>query len=120
VDDDENVLQITGEMLKILGYQFEFASSGNEALQKFKAARKERTPFLLVITDLTMPGEMGGTELLQRVKLIDPDIPVIVSSGYSNEPVISNPGLYGFSGSIVKPYQPSALGKTLQRFIQSD
>jgi two-component system cell cycle sensor histidine kinase/response regulator CckA len=67
-----------------------------------------------------MPGEMGGTELLQKLKALDSHVKVIVSSGYSNESVISDPKTYGFAGSIVKPYGPSDLGKTLRKVIQSE
>jgi DNA-binding NtrC family response regulator len=54
--------------------------------------------------DLTIPGGMGGQEAVRRILEIDPDAGVIVSSGYSNDPVMANFSDYGFIASIAKPF----------------
>ena len=65
---------------------------------------EQKQPFKGVIFDLTIPGSMGGDEVIQILKDITPDIKAIVSSGYSENPIMSNPEKYGFSGSIPKPF----------------
>ena len=72
-------------------------------------------PFDIVIMDLTIPGGMGGEEAIKYLREIDPEIKAIVSTGYSNNPVISNFSDYGFSGRLEKPFKVS----TLKREIRS-
>jgi len=57
-------------------------------------------PFDFVILDLTIPGGMGGKEAIKKILQIDPKAKVIVSSGYSNDPVMANYKEYGFPGVI--------------------
>lgn len=58
----------------------------------------------LIIMDLTIPGSMGGKEAVGKIHEIDPKAKVIVSSGYSNDPVMANYSEYGFCGATVKPF----------------
>jgi len=63
--------------------------------------------------DLTVPGGMGGKEAVEKLLEIDPEVRAIVSSGYSNDPVMSNFNDYGFSGVATKPYDVKKLSKVL-------
>ena len=74
-------------------------------------------PFDLVIMDLTIPGRMGGEEAVQEILNIDPIAKVIVSSGYSNDPIMANFKDYGFCSAIVKPYQLQKLSKVINQLI---
>jgi two-component system, cell cycle sensor histidine kinase and response regulator CckA len=78
---------------------------------------KDGQPFDLFISDLTIPGGMGGQETIKRLLEIDPDIRAIVSSGYANDPVTSRFEEYGFSGMIAKPYEIDALGRKVAEIL---
>jgi two-component system, cell cycle sensor histidine kinase and response regulator CckA len=71
-----------------------------------------------VIMDLTMPGSMGGKDATRKILEIDPDAKVIVSSGYSNDPIMSNYREYGFSGVITKPYNVDQLKSEIARVVK--
>jgi DNA-binding NtrC family response regulator len=62
---------------------------------------------------------MGGVETLQRLKELDPQVKVIVSSGYSNDPVMAKFESYGFADFITKPYKINDLSKVCHRVIKS-
>ena len=67
--------------------------------------------------DLTIPGGMGGKEAIGKLLEIDPDAKAIVSSGYSNDPIMSNFMEYGFKGMVAKPYKMEKLEEVLQRIL---
>jgi CheY-like chemotaxis protein len=117
IDDEESVLDVAGEMLRHLGYEVDLSQGGTEAMLKYREARDSGQPYDVVITDFTVPGDIGGLEVLQRLKEIDPQVKVIVSSGYSNDPVMANFKTFGFSGFIMKPYTITELSKTLHDII---
>ena len=113
--DDEAVLQeLVGAMIEYLGYEVACVGDGEQALTRFQQARTAGTPFDAVIVDLTVPGGMGGYETVQRLRALDPNVRAIVSSGYSNDPIIANYRSHGFTGAIAKPYQMAELGKVLE------
>jgi PAS domain S-box-containing protein len=117
MDDEEFIRKVAGEMLKSIGYSVEFAMDGTEAIELYKKALKSAEPFAAVIMDLTIPGGMGGKEAIRELLKIDPEIKAIVSSGYSNDPIMSDCKKYGFVDSIAKPYKISELGKVLKGII---
>ena len=73
-----------------------------------------------MIMDLTIPGGMGGEEAIGRLLEIDPNARAIVSSGYSNDPVMSDFRRYGFRGVVTKPYKIRALTAVLQQMLAAD
>jgi two-component system, cell cycle sensor histidine kinase and response regulator CckA len=73
--------------------------------------------FAAVILDLTVPGAMGGKETLARLLEIDPQVKAIVSSGYSDDPIMAEFAKYGFRGVIAKPYRISELSRVLNKVI---
>jgi len=117
MDDEEVVRNTAYGILKKLGYDVELAKDGAEAVEKYRAAQEVSRPFNAVIMDLTVPGNMGGREAIGRLRAIDPGVKAILSSGYSNDPVMTNFREYGFCDMVVKPYQISELGKTLRKVI---
>jgi len=117
MDDEEMIREIVGEMLNLIGYEFEFASDGAEAIEIYKRAKEENRPFDAVILDLTIPGGMGGREAIEKLVSVDPGIRAIVSSGYSDDKVMSEYEKYGFKGVLSKPYTIEGLSKALQEVI---
>ncbi|HAK59834.1 MAG TPA: response regulator [Nitrospiraceae bacterium] len=117
MDDEEAVSEITGQMLARLGYDVEIAQDGAEAIERYVAAGKQQKPFDVVIMDLTIPGGMGGKEAIRKLREIDPGVRAIVSSGYSNDPVMADYGHYGFTAVAAKPYKIHDLSRIIHDII---
>ena len=117
MDDEDMIREITGELLKNLGYKVEFAKNGNEAIDLYKESQNLGKPFDVAILDLTVPGGMGGKETIDELLAIDPKAKAIVSSGYSNDPIVTEFQKYGFCGVIIKPYHLTELSQTLQSVL---
>jgi PAS domain S-box-containing protein len=117
MDDEVMLLEMAGDILKDMGYDVTTATDGRSAIDLFKKAKNSRKPFTGVIMDLTIPGGMGGKEAIEEIRKLDKDVPAIVSSGYSDDPVMSDPGNYGFTASITKPYSLHELVKLLNRIF---
>ena len=113
MDDEELVLEMAGDMLRELGYTVQLVKEGGEAVRAYQQELDVKAPFDAVIMDLTIPAGMGGKEAVREVLKIDPKAKVVVSSGYSNDKVLSNFSKYGFSGMAAKPYTVAELSKVL-------
>ncbi|MFI5303731.1 MAG: PAS domain S-box protein [Nitrospiria bacterium] len=118
MDDDESVLHIAEKTLKHLEYEVDLAKNGTEAVGMYKKAKDSGQPFDVVITDLTVPGDIGGVETLRRLKEIDPHVRVIVSSGYSNDPAMSDFKAFGFSDCLKKPYKAFEVSEVVKRVLK--
>src|SRR3989337_4603952 len=90
MDDYDMIRDVAGKMLTKLGYEVDFARDGSEAIELYKKSKNSGHPFDAVIIDLTIPGGMGGRETMQQLFEVDPYVKAIVSSGYSDDAVISN------------------------------
>lgn len=119
MDDEEHVREIGEEVLSHLGYKVLTAEDGIHAIEMYTKAYEEKTPFDIVILDLTVPGGLGGKETLEKLKEIAPSIKAIVTSGYANDPIMSNYKQYGFSGVLSKPYRIEHVSKVLQDVLDS-
>ncbi|MEJ2716245.1 MAG: PAS domain S-box protein [Deltaproteobacteria bacterium] len=117
MDDEVAIREVAGELLALIGYEVEFAEDGAEAVEMYRKAKNSSAPFNAVIMDLTVPGGIGGKEALDKLRAIDPEIKAIVSSGYSNDPIMANYRTYGFSGVVAKPYSAEDLGKALSKVL---
>jgi PAS domain S-box-containing protein len=118
MDDEKIVRNVAGEMVRFLGYEVAFARDGGEAIALYQDATEKGEPFDLVIMDLTVPGAMGGKEAIRKLKAIDPRVKAIVSSGYSNDPVVSEFAAYGFCGMVGKPFRMEELGQVLDEVLR--
>jgi PAS domain S-box-containing protein len=114
MDDEELILVLLSRILERAGYEVELSKDGEEAIRKYTAARDAGAPFAAVIMDLTIPGGMGGKEAINKLREIDPEVKVIVSSGYSTDPIMADYRTYGFSGVVAKPYHAGEVEKTLR------
>ncbi len=117
MDDEEMLRNFVGELLDLLGYDVDFAADGQETLDAYCRARQEGAPFDCVLMDLTIPGGMGGREAIQKLLEIDPSVKAVVSSGYSDDPVMADFKNYGFCGVVAKPYDAEQLSEVLHRVI---
>ncbi|MBI4954527.1 MAG: PAS domain S-box protein [Myxococcales bacterium] len=117
MDDEPLVSSTTARILRRMGYAVTVTQSGQEALAAFARARDEAHPFELVLLDLTVPGGMGGREAVAELRKVDTAVPVVASSGYSDDPVMAEPARYGFSASLPKPYPASELEELLARLL---
>ncbi len=114
MDDDEQICMVGKHMLTYLGYNADTASHGEEVLHKIQENYDSGTPYDLLILDLTIQGKMGGKETMSIIKQKYPHLKAIVTSGYSNDPVMSNYNDYGFSGYLLKPFDLVTIKKTIE------
>jgi CheY-like chemotaxis protein len=120
MDDEEAVRKVAGRALSQLGYEIEFAAEGEDAIVRYMKALKAGKPFNLVIVDLTVPGGMDGKTAVQELQKYDPKIKAIVSSGYSNDPVMANFREFHFQACVSKPYQIKELGKIVHEVLSGN
>jgi CheY-like chemotaxis protein len=120
MDDEEMIRGLLQQILPRMGYTVEVASDGHEAIELYRQAMDAGEPFDAVILDLTVPGAMGGKETIDRLRQMDATVKAIVSSGYSNDPIMSDYQKYGFSSVVAKPFSLQALGKALAGLLARD
>lgn len=119
MDDEEAIRNLATRILSQKNCLVTTTSNGEEALAAYEAAQANGQPFDVVILDITIRGGMGGKDTIQRLREIDPSVKAIVSSGYSNDPVMSNYRRYGFRGIVPKPYQADDLIRAVSEIAQS-
>jgi PAS domain S-box-containing protein len=113
MDDEGPIREYAADVLSQLGYDAVCARDGAEAIEIFREAEESGRPFTAVILDLTVRAGMGGKETIQRLIEMDPDIKAIVSSGYSNDPVLADFKEHGFAARVAKPYTAEDLSRIL-------
>ena len=106
-------------MLEELGHSVVTTADGDSALAAHAEARGSGQPFDLAIFDLTIPGGMGGKEAIRRLREIDQTIRVIVSSGYSKDPVMASYEDHGFNGVLPKPYLVDELVRVVEEVVSA-
>lgn len=117
MDDEDCIIAVAGKMLKAVGYNVEFAKTGEEAIALYRKAKDTGGRFDAVILDLTIAGGMGGKEVIQLLQEEDPEVKAIVSSGYSNDPIMSSYKDYGFNGVVSKPYNLTKLSNAVHNVL---
>jgi len=119
MDDEEMIRDITSATIGELGYLVRTCANGEEAIELYQAAMRSGAPFSAVIMDLTVPGAMGGKEAARRIGETDPSARLIVSSGYSNDPVMADPSSFGFCATLIKPYRAAEVARVLNRVLSA-
>jgi PAS domain S-box-containing protein len=117
MDDEVVLLDLVSSMLTKLGYEAQRAENGEEAIKLYIQAMEAGKPFDAVILDLTIQGGMSGKQTMAELRTIDPTVVAIISSGYTNDPVMSDYRNYGFKGGVAKPYEMETLAATLNRVL---
>jgi CheY-like chemotaxis protein len=113
MDDEAPLRQLVTQFAKKAGCEAVTAGDGQAAMKCYDQSLMGGDPFDLIILDLTVPGGMGGLETLKKLREAGCRVPVIVSSGYSNDPVLADPEKYGFEGSLPKPFNLKAFKQAL-------
>ncbi len=117
MDDEAMIRKLAGNVLGKMGFETAFACNGEEALAAYEAAMTAGELFDLVILDLTVKGGMGGKETIRQLRLMDPDVKAIVSSGYSNDPGVVHYTEHGFCGVVAKPYRIDEIRQKLEEIL---
>ena len=117
MDDEESIREIVAVVLRRMGLEVTLVADGGAAMREFSLAQHGKHAFGLVILDLTIPGGMGGREAMELIRKLDPNVPAIVSSGYSNDPVMANFASYGFQAMVQKPYEIGQLVATVNQLL---
>jgi two-component system, cell cycle sensor histidine kinase and response regulator CckA len=118
MDDEEGIRQVVAVLLEHLGLDPTVVMDGAEAVREFMTAQAAGRPFELLILDLTIRGGMGGRETIEIIRKLDPEVPAIVASGYSNDPVLANFASYGFQAIAPKPFAVGPLTETIRRLLE--
>jgi PAS domain S-box-containing protein len=118
MDDEEALLILLTQILEWLGYEVECVRDGLEAIELYQKAKDSGRHFDIVLLDLTIPGGTGGKEVAARLREVDDSVILIVSSGYSNTPIMSEFRKYGFNDVLSKPWTPVQLSEVLRRYTR--
>ncbi|MFO7735130.1 MAG: transporter substrate-binding domain-containing protein [bacterium] len=119
MDDNDEIRDLLVNFLSRMGYDAVECSGGKEAVDLYRKLKESQQNVRFMIFDLTVPGGMGGVEAVKKIRDFDKDIPVFVSSGYAENPALSNPAEYGFSAGIAKPFSIKELSKLLKFYFSS-
>jgi len=114
MDDEESIRRMVEDALTQFGYEVISAQDGQEAIELFSEFLANGKKFDVVLLDLTIPGAMGGKEAIRHLRTLDPHVKAIVTSGYSDDPIMSDYQRYGFHSILVKPYRIMDLAKLLE------
>ena len=117
MDDEEPLRILLKAVLTKLGYEVQTARDGAEAIALYEEAKAAGRGFDAVLLDLTVSGGMGGVETAARLKELDPSSKLIVSSGYSDAPVMSDFARYGFDAVIPKPWTATQVSEVFRRVL---
>jgi len=117
MDDDPLIRAVAKAMMEQLGYQADCVAEGNAAVDSYRRRQDEGEPYAAVIMDLTVRGGIGGKEAIRSLLELDPLVKAVVSSGYSDDPVLANCREYGFSSVLVKPYSRHEMSRVLHELL---
>ena len=120
MDDEEGIRKLLRSILTGFGHEVVCAADGAEAVALYEAARASGRGFDAVLLDLTVRGGMGGTDAAARLKEVDPSAKLIVSSGYSDSPVLSDFRKCGFDDILPKPWTPEQIAEVFGRVVAQE
>ncbi|MCJ8329332.1 MAG: response regulator [Lentisphaeria bacterium] len=120
MDDDPIIRRMIKDVLEHLGYHVVLASDGHQAIDLYKEFLNSDASIDLVLMDLTIPCGMGGRVAIQEILKVDPEARVILTSGYSKDPAMSDYKDYGFKSSLKKPFKVPELKSLINTVLQSN
>jgi DNA-binding NtrC family response regulator len=113
IDDEEMIRDITQDLLEDHGYTVFTAESGEKGLEVYG---RHRDKLDVILLDLGMPG-MGGRAFLEQVQSVDPEVNVIVSTGYAAHEMAQEPQKYGARAFVPKPYRPEEMLQVMRSIL---
>jgi PAS domain S-box-containing protein len=119
LDDEDLIRAMLQAMLTTLEYDVTCVGDGAAAIASYCDAMAVGKPYAAVILDLTIPGGMGGREVLAHLQAVDPEVKALVSSGYADDPVLAHYTQYGFQDALPKPYTIKRLSTALRRILST-
>lgn len=119
MDDEEMIRSLARSMLSRLGCKAVTCSDGAEALRLYQDSLQSNEPFSAVILDMTVPGGMGGKEAAEKIRVLDKDAVLIISSGYSTDSLIGVTGENLFNASIKKPYNLGQFARIIEKELNA-
>ncbi len=117
MDDEADIRFLVATMLEQLGYDVTTVPDGQAALDHYERSIAKGRPFDAFILDLTVPGGLGGVEVMEHLRQHDPTPRVIVSSGYANAPIMADYARFGFADMLTKPYRVEEISEVLDRVL---
>ncbi len=117
MDDEETIRRLCERLLQRLQCEITTVADGEACLAAYREGMKSGRRYQVVILDLTVPGGMGGQECIRELLKLDPDVRAIVSSGYSNDPVMAHFKAHGFRAVVPKPYAVGVLADAIRRVL---
>jgi len=118
LDDNFLVLRVIENLFKILGMTAISSSESSTFLSTYKNIIERGEDVDLLIVDLTLPGDFGGKAIIEKIRNINPNAYVVVSSGYSDDFVMKNYRNYGFNDFLRKPFNKEELVKVLKKCFE--
>ncbi len=118
LEDEPLIRQLIVQNLKGAGCEVSPTSDGAETVARYQESLAQGQPYDLLVMDLSIPGGMGGAAAMEKIRALDPDVRAIVSSGYSDDPVMSRYLDYGFRAVLPKPYQPQELRELVEELLR--
>lgn len=119
LEDDPLVRSLIVRNLVSQGFEVVETADGNDTIKRYQESMDDERTFDLVVLDLTIPNGLGGVRTMERLRQMDPNVLAIVSSGYSDDPVMAKPSAYGFSAVLPKPYEPSDLLRLVKSVLNA-
>ena len=116
VDDEEMIIDVGGQLLEKLGYAVLEARGGREAIQIYQ---ENKDDIDMIILDMIMP-DMGGSEVYDKIKTFDPEVKVLLSSGYSVDGQATEILKRGCNGFIQKPFNLKKLSKKIREVLNKN
>jgi CheY-like chemotaxis protein len=118
MDEYTALCRMSARMLTILGYEATYTQDSAEAIALYGNALRTGNAFAVVILDLTMATGQGARDVLACLQPLDPQVQAIVSSGYIDDPVLTQYRLHGFCGALAKPFTMAELAAVVQRSVR--
>jgi len=119
LDDEPAICILVAGALESMGFQVVAKLDSADAIRACEEALQAARPFNLVISDLTLPGELDGSKLVSRLRSMDPQLKAIISSGYDQDPVMRNYREHGFAGALFKPFDLGQLTRIVREVLGS-
>ena len=117
IDDEEDIRELFTINLKKLGCKVASANSAKNAISLFQQAAKKGQPFQVLILDLSLPGDIKGTEIAEKIRQLDPHVKIIIASGDSEAPEMRHYERFGYQASLEKNFNLENIKKALLQVL---